>query len=50
MGKVKIGIYCSLFADILRESSTEMSRLDPSQTHHFSPNPQFDWLSWQLKS
>ena len=48
MGKVEIGIYFCVTADILKKSFTEMF-LEKSSTNHmnFVQITDFDWLPWQ---
>ena len=48
MGKVEIGIYFYVTADILKKVLTEMCL---SSTNHmnFVQIADFDWLPWQLK-
>ena len=51
MGKVKIGFYCYLTADILTIFFFFSEMFEWSSAKHIILvlTPQFDWLSWQLK-
>ena len=49
MGKVKVGLYYYLIADILTKVLHRCSLSSPLPNMNFVQTSEFDWLPWQLK-